>query len=237
MPGFLCLCPPPRMLALIALLAAYFPLKAHLPLNEPPLSFVYLPPEFEDGDTIAIEFHLGTQFNRVEATDALHLVHTYSGYKIDPTGSFTANMDESWFCGDQQCDVEIWADHNNYQLHVSIRRSDDEPVSGYGLVLIVGGIEVLIDDISARKKNTPGALSALVQVFPNPVSDYAFVKVPEGHIMRKIEVFDVHGRRVREDFPQSNSWKLAVHMLPPQLYLLRIETDQDTVSHRLQVLR
>lgn len=234
MPGFLC----PNLsikCSVLFVLLGLFSADAHMPLTSPPLTFVYDSESFEAGDIIEIAFYYGDESNQVSTDTVFHLVHAYSGYDIESGSALTADLTGSWIGSSHTCTDSIWIDHDNRELHVQI--TSTEPVSGYGLAVTIGGIEIEIVDVTVRKGFPIEDLSSLVNIWPNPTSDYLRIEMEKSVSMRKIELFNLQGDHVRNYFPKGQIVKIAIQDLPSQMYLLKIETDGGPLTRRIKIIR
>ncbi|MCJ7932098.1 MAG: T9SS type A sorting domain-containing protein [Chryseobacterium sp.] len=70
--------------------------------------------------------------------------------------------------------------------------------------------------------------SSELGIYPNPVSDYVYVK--SGSKMVKAEIFDWSGRKIKT---ASGDHKIDVRSRQPGTYLVRITTENTTYSQKI----
>lgn len=233
MPGFLC----PNLsikCSLLFVLLGCFSVQAHMPAGSPPLTFVYNPESFEGGDIIEIAFYYGIESDQVPSGTVFHMVHPYSGYDIEPGSALTADLTGSWIGSSHTCTDSIWIDHDNRELHVWI--TSTEPVSGYGLAVTVGGIEIEIVDVPARQIRVTNTLE-VVNMSPNPATDFFRLEATDGAAFVAVEILSVNGIILHQQPIAERVTKLSIRNLPPGIYLIRIHTEEQLIHKRLVITR
>ena len=92
-------------------------------------------------------------------------------------------------------------------------------------------------DISIVLATRPGSAGAGSRLFPNPTAGWLQVDAPPAEKLRQVEVLSLLGQRLRrEKLSGPSTIRLDVAALPPGLYLLRIVTDNQTVTQRFEKL-
>jgi hypothetical protein len=81
------------------------------------------------------------------------------------------------------------------------------------------------------RSNTPSATPELT-AFPNPTSGYLHVVAPSSRANARIEVFSLHGHRVRE----ATGSGLDLSTLPSGIYLLRVSEGEQVYRRRIMKL-
>ncbi|PKP03756.1 MAG: hypothetical protein CVU11_07105 [Bacteroidetes bacterium HGW-Bacteroidetes-6] len=78
----------------------------------------------------------------------------------------------------------------------------------------------------------------VVEMFPNPCSDFISITTIEGQAPEIIRVFDVSGRFISEETVTSNPAMLDVRSLPTGNYYLRLESDNQVLDvQKIMVLK
>ncbi len=73
-----------------------------------------------------------------------------------------------------------------------------------------------------------------IRIFPNPAKDH--IHIEAGVEIGRLQLLDIQGRIADEKNVQSRKANLQTGNLTPGVYLLRIETDGETIHKRIQVI-
>ncbi len=94
------------------------------------------------------------------------------------------------------------------------------------------------DTVSSFPVNVQNITSEAVSLFPQPTSDWLFVKLPEYQANALVEVYDLQGKLMKSVRHQQeqNLLSLSVKTLPNGMYVLRLTMDGKEVRKKFQVL-
>lgn len=70
-----------------------------------------------------------------------------------------------------------------------------------------------------------------IRIFPNPVSDV--VNIRAKGILKSVELFDIGGRLIEKQFPNSEMARLNMSAKAPGLYFVKIVTDKGLVTQKI----
>ncbi len=115
----------------------------------PPVEAWFTPGEFESGDKLTLHVEYGSSEIPVPAATELTLTFAYEGFDI--VSSIEADVTDSWFCADGNCDATITADNETRELKVVVSRTDGHAVGGFGSFARGKGIIVEMDEIQMKK--------------------------------------------------------------------------------------
>ncbi|MEM6343124.1 MAG: hypothetical protein AAF927_04560 [Bacteroidota bacterium] len=116
----------------------------------PPVNAWFTPGEFESGDKLTLHVDYGSAAIPVPAATQIELTFAYEGFDI--VSSIDADVSDSWFCADGNCDATITADNETREIKVVVTRTDGHAVGGYGAFARGKGIIVEMDEIQMKKE-------------------------------------------------------------------------------------
>jgi V8-like Glu-specific endopeptidase len=90
---------------------------------------------------------------------------------------------------------------------------------------------IIINDIGLGI--TENGKENITAVFPNPTSGYLTVVCQDNKIIKRIDIFDVNGRKVMEKIVSSNQISLDLSGLPMGLYLLIADTGNHKIVKKI----
>jgi hypothetical protein len=90
---------------------------------------------------------------------------------------------------------------------------------------------IIINDIGLGI--TENGKENITTVFPNPTSGYLTVICQDNQIIKRIDIFDVNGRKVMEKIVSSNQISLDLSGLPMGLYLLIADTGNHKIVKKI----
>lgn len=98
----------------------------------------------------------------------------------------------------------------------------------------VGHAQIIIDVDVVHFRQAPDAAShPIVQAFPNPTSSGLHIQSEGDNPLRHVRVFDLSGRLMIDQPTNSGKLTLNLASLPPQTYILEIETAQHTERRKI----
>ncbi|MDD4210686.1 MAG: T9SS type A sorting domain-containing protein [Bacteroidales bacterium] len=78
------------------------------------------------------------------------------------------------------------------------------------------------------------AMENTVSVFPNPVTDYVWVRLSDNAILHStMEIFDMYGKRMYAGTLTSVEQQIFLPVLSKGIYLLKINTEQGTICKKI----
>ncbi|MEM7369764.1 MAG: T9SS type A sorting domain-containing protein [Bacteroidota bacterium] len=173
----------------------------------------YLPDPYEDLDTTA-RFSASSNYSGT----SLELIASFDGFDIDPQSEFVADFSQSPICSEGDCSVSIWLDTEGQDIHVLLERAGGFDPFSFQELLVLRGIDIVIDDIHRRAKPD----SSPKVVYPNPSTGTVSLPVSVSGRYHLIEVFDMSGRlRVRTPLSE-HTRKLNWGHLTAGLYLVKL---------------
>lgn len=195
----------------------------------------YIPSEFEEGDTIAIEFSYGPATIGPEIT----IEHNFSedGFSIDPASKVIIDTVNSPFGIGTTLETSYYIDHVNERISVTLKRLDGETVFVDGVLCMAGGIGVLIDDVHPRTRQVISASQKKdIQVFPNPSSHFIQIACPldskaEVRLISLVGIQVMKWNLSTPDVPQ----KLSLAGINPGIYMVQVVQGHHQFAQRLVV--
>jgi PKD repeat protein len=166
----------------------------------------------------------------VPPPDADFIADTTSGYlqlTVNFTDSSTGHISSwLWDFGDEQTSTEqnpthTYTDAGTYTVSLTVTGdggTDTETKTDYITVA---------DPTSITTSGT----ESILEIYPNPFTDYTTIKLSDAVQTQKIELIDIHGRIVRTiDNVNSNSVTIHRDNLPSGIYFIRIHSDDTYVK-------
>lgn len=203
----------------------------------PPFSFE----EIEVGepeDEREHELYYGDSTNPVEAVASIQIVYDYDDSPILASSTLTL-IGGDWFTDDNGWEGTVSLDTAAREISVSLSRTDNVPVGGYGLLVTVGGIIIDIDDIHKRndvelklKSLRINSTSAPLVLYPNPAIDRIFVKGLEDAI-HSVEILDMQGKKIPVPAIMDNS--IHISHLPAGMYTVQIRSESERLNKRIVI--
>jgi hypothetical protein len=98
-----------------------------------------------------------------------------------------------------------------------------------------------IDDISVTACNVgvdENSADELIQLYPNPASEFLNVKFPPSLKVESIRMFSLDGREIKITDPLvENTLKLDCRSYPPQVYYLSIQTSEGLMNRKVIIAK
>ncbi len=203
----------------------------------PPFSFV----EIELGepeDAREHDLNYGISSNPVEAATSIQIVYDYGTSPILASSTLSLTGGD-WFTNDNNWEGSVSLDTVAREISVSLSRTDNVPVGGYGLLVTVGGIIIDIDDIHKRndvelklKSLRINSIAAPLVLYPNPAKDRIFVKGLEDAI-HSVEILDMQGKKIPVPAIMDNS--IHISHLPAGMYTVQIRSENERLNKRIVI--
>lgn len=112
---------------------------------------VQVPESPNDLDSVDHHLYVGSLAEPLADVYAIEMVYNYTGYQIyDNTSCVLQYGDSSWFNDDGMGEGSITFDTTNRKITVYLTRPVSDPRSGYGFVVMVPDIVVVIEEIGKR---------------------------------------------------------------------------------------
>jgi hypothetical protein len=83
--------------------------------------------------------------------------------------------------------------------------------------------------------NLENVYSKEIIVFPNPVNEMLMVQSPVS--IQSIDVFDILGSQVMKITPEANQCRLDFSKLDAGIYFLKVQTDKENITKKIQVIK
>ena len=208
-----------------------FPLM--LSAQDAPVSVSFSPPEgWETGDEIEVTIDYGTQAEPVEDLLTVRFeIDMPEGTSIDRDASnLEVDASGTWFGSDGAWSGTAEAVNGGTQLVVSLARTNETPVSGYGEVARVKGLSVVIEEIFLKSFG-PGAISidhAEYQKIGMSL-DQGIVSGVDAPETAVVEVYDASGRMLASGRAQEG---IAITPFPNQILFVRLQNNGNYLNHR-----
>lgn len=193
----------------------------------------YVPPQFENGDIISLDFSL----NPGTVGPVLVLTHAYSQeeFSIDSNSSISLDLTHSPFGNGTSLSSSYSIDHVNQLITITLERLDGTSVWVEGWIVQMKGVGVLIDDIQSRLQPEPATLD--FQLFPNPARQFVHLELAE-ESAAYIQLMNSSGQTVRtlhwEPFSASTV-KFPLNGLPTGQYVIQVVQNEQLVTHQLLI--
>ena len=207
-------------------------------LAQPPAVELHWSPENpEPEDEVTLSFSLGTQANPAYDKTEIDTTFSYSDSTFDISGgdSDTIPIDgdeTSWFADDNNWIGYIIVNTEIKTIRLFLRRTDEQPRSGAGLIATGGDVIIIIEEIIDRRGQFAES-SQNFSLFPNPSSNYFQVKAKGEAKIDQIHVLTTTGQLLKSQNVNQVSTKVDMGSFPAQTYLLKIiDTDGYTEVKR-----
>ncbi len=219
--------------------------------------FADLPDNFEitQGEAFNVPIVLGSMDNQIASIYGLSFTLQYDPTVIDPN-SAQMQYATSWF-GVPQTNLITFDRHDmtTGEIDITIVRNDQNNTSGFGEIMHFIGvvdniagkseISVTVKDVLAITKsemllafNKPVEIASITrtdnialkngfEIYPNPSSDWLFVKNKMGLEIDQVQITDMNGRLLRT---VNAVTRVSTADLPAGVYWVRCVAD-DTVGH------
>ena len=228
----------------LAAFALLFLLPGAILAQTPPLITYYDPGSFGDGDVIDLVIEYGDVENQLENVTSLYFEVAYEGFEVAEESELEVDAENnSWFGADGNYTSSVIVDHTSQIFRIQLTRTG-ESVSGYGHVMVLRGVEVVIDEIHMKRApyivqsaashqvDHQAALSTVELYFDRSTGILKLDGIDRDN-WTKLEVMEVSGRLVQV-FSRQES-QLYVGHLPRQIYVMRLHTSEGIHARKVAV--
>lgn len=241
------------------------PYIAPVPATDAPSLFVQMPdPSNISVGAFEAEIHLGTTTNTLDDVYGLAFTLDFNDQIFDAS-SLEIIFENGWLNNNGGDDLLSFQKMENGKVYASVTRINQDNISGGGKIgKLVGIIDdlsgyALIDFTISNVKlirtneeiipiNTPensvevNTNSAKhpyeqnIQVFPNPASDFIFIKNQNEAPIERVRLVNILGQELLE---QNNSnkenFELDIHALPEGIYILEMQMDKVKIAKKIKI--
>lgn len=187
------------------------------------------PGTYDDGDTISLNFSVGTASEPVEDVTSLSVTFVPEGYTIDPASSINLDLSSSWFGNSTNTSTQVVISETGDSLTITLTRTDDQLVGGYGTFVLGCCVIVQIEEIIVKQ-------AAPVQPFnmyPVPAVDKLILADLTPDHAYDVQVLSTDGRVQMSTVLQgASSYPLDLRRLPSGMYLLSFVSETGHVITR-----
>ncbi len=198
---------------------------------------IFTPPSgWETGDPVELIINYGTQDNPIgEITSVQFEVQMPEGASIDPDceRDLDVSADNSWFAPDNNWAGTAELSGDGQVIIVSLIRTNQEPVSGFGEILRVKGLIVVIEEIMLKnepelkaKVSMQSQLSELSMIVDQQAGLVRAYNAPSGSTL---ELLDLQGRVLANASAEEG---LLMPSLPAQILWVRVRIGKQTLAVR-----
>lgn len=217
-------------------------------LDAQPVSYELDPSKFSDNDVISLSGFVGTESEPAENVLSLSLVFSPSIFTIDPSSEISFDLENTWLCDDGNCSVEYSISTEGNKLTIIISRTDNQAISGFGLMFMGGGIIVQVEDLSGKKPigsassiellavRNESILSEEIRLFPNPVREQFNLKNLDPEKNYRIELLTLQGKLVQNwESKGSQTFTGEIRGIKSGYYLLKYVSGNTTNSQLIRI--
>lgn len=189
-------------------------------------------------DDVSIGVVVQWLFENVTVDHTIHAVFTQE--------TFTATFGVTASDGTEITDASITFngelfEPGVYQFASLIPGQYDYTIERQGFFPDTGSLEIIDADVVVSvvlqtDDTSVSDLVALFQVYPNPASDWLMITA--GQNITMLEIYDIKGIRVLQNYPDNERYSFQVSALPAGLYLLKVyQADGVSRSQRIVIYR
>lgn len=180
---------------------------------------------------LAIDY--GTSQIPVSQASVHNFVYKYEGYSIDPSSSISIVMGDSWFGNDSEVNASYSINHELREISFTLSRIDEDEIGGYGYVVKLKGIIVVVDDIHRFGREEFGFSS-----YYTPDSETLLLMLDSDYGSVKFTLYGLNGALVaRKNHVGGNKFKWNLHGIVPQLYVLEMTDGKRVVRQKMLIGR
>ena len=118
---------------------------------------------------------------------------------------------------------------SKFRIMCDASENDDIVYVDAVIIRATTGSSLPENSIEITPLSSPLVFEKGFEVFPNPVSDVFFIRIPEE--IKIVEIYNVSGQRTSRLIPSGNS--VDVSELTPGLYIVRVETEENVYNTRI----
>jgi hypothetical protein len=97
------------------------------------------------------------------------------------------------------------------------------------LIIRRANIQLTIDDALSLNENTSNS----VRIYPNPITDWLNIKLPNSQINSTISLYDINGRHVYYKEISSSMNAIEISNLQSGIYFVQIKTPQEIITKKI----
>ena len=160
----------------------------------------------------------------VGGNSSINRVYTMTEALSDYSGVVTISYEESELSGVSESDLVLEVqDSNGVWNNVIPTINETNNTLTYDFTELISFTTVTASSVNATLSVEPIEINDFVKVYPNPATDYLFIKSNHNH---QSTLYNVAGQRVLE----SSSKQLNVIDLPTGVYLLQLKSENNGIS-------
>ena len=160
----------------------------------------------------------------VGSNSSINRVYTTAEVLSDYLGVITFSYEDSELNGISELDLVLEVEDGNGVWNNVLPTIDQiNNTLTYDFTELVSFTTVTASSVNATLSVEPIEINDFVKVYPNPATDYLFIK---SNLNYKSTLYNVAGQRVLE----SSSKQLNVVDLPTGVYLLQLKSETNTIS-------
>lgn len=160
----------------------------------------------------------------VGGNSSINRVYTMTEALSDYSGVVTISYEESELSGVSESDLVLEVqDSNGVWNNVIPTINETNNTLTYDFTELISFTTVTASSVNATLSVEPIEINDFVKVYPNPATDYLFIKSNHNH---QSTLYNVAGQRVLE----SSSKQLSVIDLPTGAYLLQLKSENNGIS-------
>ena len=160
----------------------------------------------------------------VGSNSSINRVYTTAEVLSDYLGVITFSYEDSELNGISELDLVLEVEDGNGVWNNVLPTIDQiNNTLTYDFTELVSFTTVTASSVNATLSVEPVEINDFVKVYPNPATDYLFIK---SNLNYKSTLYNVAGQRVLE----SSSKQLNVVDLPTGVYLLQLKSETNTIS-------
>jgi len=155
---------------------------------------------------------------------SINRVYTMTEVLSDYLGVVSFSYEESELNGVSESDLVLEVqDGNGVWNNVIPTINETDNTLTYNFTELISFTTVTASSVNATLSVDPIAINDFVKVYPNPATDYLFIK---SNLNYQSTLYNVAGQRVM----QSNAKTLNVVDLPSGVYLLQLKSENNSIS-------
>lgn len=213
-------------------LICFFIFMSHWPALGQPVFMSTVPASFQEGDTISILVHYGTEEEPVYEIDHVDLIIPLEGFTISAASPLQlGGQAGSWLCDFNACSGS--ASYSSSENAISLSLTSDSGLTSGGEYLITI-LEVYIEVVDFPLRH-PRPDFSIVSLFPNPSNGTFTLRVPDGEYEAEWSLTSMTGAQVAGGVMSGKTEKTISIDQPHGVYFFSIRTSNGVFRKKVTI--
>lgn len=210
---------------LLCLFSLAFSLSAETTVLDPPVTGTLE----GEGSVQDLAIDYGTSQIQVSQASIHNFVYKYEGYSIDPSSSISIVMGDSWFGNDSEVNASYSINHELKEISFTLSRIDENEIGGFGYVVKLKGIIVVVGDIHRFGQEEFNFTS-----YYAPDSESLLLMLDADYGSVQFTLYGLNGGLIaRRNLLGGSKFKWNLSGIVPQLYVLEMTDGKRVIRQKL----